>query len=403
MKPAKEPRNYSGAPSLRALWPRLLWALVFPRNTARAEVTVSGAVLMALCFGVGMAAYNSANNILFITLSLLLGSLILSGVLSWLNLRELDCEFRTNGPYRAGQAGTVEIIVRNRKARLPSQALWFSVSARPLSILTVSSAAEEARKKKSFRQRLAGPEMKTLRGRVLLGRGLEAGEERHLVWTWTPAQRGKWRIELQSAGSLFPFGFLRKQLAIGLSEEVTVWPAPITFAPLGELRPNLAQMGQRTRRAGEGSDLLSLRKYAPGDSQRLIHWKASARQRQLMLRQCASEAEETYGLQFETDARLWQDAECFETALRLAASLAENLNSMGKLRRLFLDGDSAMNAWRRAELEDWLDRLALAVPIPSKEQPGAEERRSSRDLIRFRAQGSRGAAAYVDGRKITEA
>ena len=49
--------------------------------------TVPGLVLIGLALGIGSAAYNAASNILFITLSLLLACLILSGVMSWLNLR----------------------------------------------------------------------------------------------------------------------------------------------------------------------------------------------------------------------------------------------------------------------------------------------------------------------------
>jgi len=49
--------------------------------------TVSGLALIGLALGIGSAAYNAANNILFITLSLILSCLILSGVMSWVNLR----------------------------------------------------------------------------------------------------------------------------------------------------------------------------------------------------------------------------------------------------------------------------------------------------------------------------
>ena len=74
-------------PKRRFTWNAVLWALVFPQRGQRILPTLSGTLLIALSLGIGMAAYNSANNILFITLSLLLACLILSGVLSWLNFR----------------------------------------------------------------------------------------------------------------------------------------------------------------------------------------------------------------------------------------------------------------------------------------------------------------------------
>ena len=71
----------------RFTWNDLLWALIFPQRSQRIKVTLPGVMLIALAFGIGTAAYNAANNILFITLSLLLACLVLSGVLSWLNFR----------------------------------------------------------------------------------------------------------------------------------------------------------------------------------------------------------------------------------------------------------------------------------------------------------------------------
>jgi hypothetical protein len=53
-------------------WNRLLWALVFPQRRHRIMLTASGVLLTVLAFGIGSAAYNSANNILFITLALML-------------------------------------------------------------------------------------------------------------------------------------------------------------------------------------------------------------------------------------------------------------------------------------------------------------------------------------------
>ena len=64
----------------RFTWSALLWALVYPQRGQRIRPTLPGVVLIGLSLGLGMAAYNSSSNILFITLSLLLSCLILSGV-----------------------------------------------------------------------------------------------------------------------------------------------------------------------------------------------------------------------------------------------------------------------------------------------------------------------------------
>src|SRR5204862_479654 len=81
-------------------WNALLWSFVYPRRGHRILPTVPGVVLIALSMGIGTAAYNSSSNILFITLSLLLSCLILSGVLSWLNLRGITWRLRLAPPLR---------------------------------------------------------------------------------------------------------------------------------------------------------------------------------------------------------------------------------------------------------------------------------------------------------------
>src|SRR4051812_33921469 len=62
-----------GAPDARRpfTWQGLLWRLVFPKRRHRIALTIPGLFLMALALGIGTAAYNTASNILFITLSLL--------------------------------------------------------------------------------------------------------------------------------------------------------------------------------------------------------------------------------------------------------------------------------------------------------------------------------------------
>ena len=65
----------------------LLWSLVFPAKRHRISPTLPGVFLTLLAMAIGTAAYNTASNILFITLSLLLACLLLSGLLSWFNFK----------------------------------------------------------------------------------------------------------------------------------------------------------------------------------------------------------------------------------------------------------------------------------------------------------------------------
>lgn len=379
-------------------WQNLVWALVLPRNTNRAEPTASGMVLIALCFAVGMAAYNSANNILFIALSLLLGSLILSGMLSWLNLRRVDCVLGRGAPARAGQDTSLEFLVGNRGRLMPVQGLWFEFQAEPLAPAAASGAVRSA---STLRERLASLDTRLLRGRVELGSSLGPGEERRLAWSWVPPSRGRWRVELVCVGSLFPFGFLRKRLAWGAELEVLVRPAPIAVTdPSAAARMSL--LGLRDiARGGGGNDLLSLREYRPGDSHRLIHWKASARQGTLLVRECAAEAESSFVLHFDASRELWPDPAAFERALRVAASLAELLQRKGSLRELRLGSELQLPLRRSTDIEVWLDRLAELQP--AQNAGTLTPARQARGCITFTPDKEGGVAIYVDGCKVSTA
>ncbi len=88
--PARVRRNFN--------WQALLWLLVFPKKRHRIALTLPGLFLMALSMGIGSAAYNTASNILFITLSLLLACLLLSGLMSWFNFAGVCWRVRPPGP-----------------------------------------------------------------------------------------------------------------------------------------------------------------------------------------------------------------------------------------------------------------------------------------------------------------
>ncbi|MEY3773936.1 MAG: hypothetical protein RLZZ129_716 [Verrucomicrobiota bacterium] len=80
-----------------------------------------------------------------------------------------------------------------------------------------------------------------------------------------------------------------------------------------------------------------MRRYAAGDSHRLIHWKASARTGQLLVRQFAEDTSEGYCIRFQSDASRWGQPEQFELGLSLAATLAEDWFRQGRLDGVALD------------------------------------------------------------------
>lgn len=387
-------------------WQRLVWALVFPVKRHRIGVTVPGAFLIALALGIGTAAYNTASNILFITLSLLLACLLLSGLLSWFNLRGVSWRLSVGGPWRAGHETLVRVDVRNRKRWLPTYGLWFDLRSH----YVVREGAEEPRMK--VKEMLAAAERAVTRGRVFLRARVEPREEAAVEWVHRPERRGEAIVALEGVGSLFPFGFLRKTVGTEVRLGVRVWPAQVDYQWQGASAARSTAQGVRTSRAGTGEDLLAVRKYAQGDSHRLVHWKASARLGQLMVRQFAAESLDGFVLRVDSSAGVWTRPEQFELLCGFAATLAEDLFAAGRLRGVSVNGEW-IDTRRVRDVEAVLDILAVVEPGPSENgRAGAMARpderlvgddsparagRATRNVITFAPEGARGVTAYVDG------
>ncbi len=365
-------------------WRTLLWTFIYPVRRQRVHPTLPGLVLVVLSLGVGTAAYNSASNILFITLSLLLSCLVLSGVLSWLNFRGLRWRLQVQPPLRVGMEHVVKVELRNTKRVLPTYGLWFELRA--------GSAQGSST--------------------IALRERLDPHGEAEMEWQFRPVQRGLQAIELLAVGSAFPFGFLRKSLTANLRHDVVVWPAPVEYRRFPVPAWQRAHFGEVVPRLGHSGDLLALRQYEPGDSHRQIHWKASARLRQLVVRQFAAESQDGFSLWLQTSTDIWTRPEQFELLCSFVATLAEDLFKTGKLYYVTIDDQPFSSIRHLRDLEVFLDDLARATPggaLP----PGEESRKPRpgrgisltrrRNVITFAPDGPRGVAAYVDGQKAASA
>lgn len=405
-----------GAPAAtrpRFSWQRLVWALVFPPKRHRIGVTVPGIFLIGLAMGIGTAAYNTASNILFITLSLLLACLLLSGLMSWFNFMGVCWRLRPTAAWRAGHETIVTVEVKNTKRWLPTYGLWFDLATHPRA--KESDPGPDLSKEK-VREILAAAEKAVTRGRIFLRERVEPGAELALEWVHKPEKRGESVLELAAVGSFFPFGFLRKSVGTDLRRTVLVWPAQIEYQWRGATAAAGGAQGQRSTRIGAGEDLLALRRYASGDSHRLIHWKASARLGQLMVRQFAAESPQGFALCIDAPASIWSRPEQFEVLCRFAATLAEDLFAEGRLRGVSVNGQW-VDTRRLRDVEAVLDLLALVEPVAlgstsrsaatranerlvgddSPYQATGERRQGAHNLITFAPEGARGVTAYVDG------
>ncbi len=365
-----------GANGLGHRWRTLLWSLVYPHRGERILPTVPGTLLITVAMGIGMAAYNTSSNILFITLSLLLACLVSSGVLSWLNIRGVAWRLRVTPPLRVGQEHSVTLELTNHKRILPTYGLWFDFKVTGLS--------------KSVRRALGGR--------------LDPQGETRLEWTMRPERRGVLAVEMVAVGSVFPFGFLRKIIGSELKREMLVWPAPVEYRRFTMGAWRQLGVGEQRATVGHSGDLLALRPYAQGDSHRLVHWKASARLRRIMVRQFSTEMQAGFALWMQTSAEVWTRPEQFELLCRFAATLAEDYFRAGRLTSVALNDDAPQAVRSVRELELFLDRIALAALVDQPYQPSAGGGAGNlSNRLTFAPDGARGVLAYVDGLKAAAA
>ena len=303
---------------------------ILPSRLLRTRMTLTGWCLIAISLCLGAAAYNTGENIIFLALSFLLSSLILSGILSLINFKKLDWNFSVPGNLRAGEVGTAEIDLVNKKTVFPSASLCFQLQS----------------------------EMVAQEGMIYLNKGLNPGESCKLKWSVTPEKRGQHELRISGVQSKFPFGFLERTISSNLKATVIVWPKRVkyTFTAFGRGHQRLT--GVTRNKLGQGIDLLNIRPYERGDAPRFIHWKATAQSGQLMIRQLAQEGQSGYHLMMNSMQELWNELQ-FEQLCSLVGSMAEDLFYSGHLETVKLNETAPLQIRTRHDLRNLFDQLSL--------------------------------------------
>ena len=203
-------------PALSRVW----WFLRTRKPPRRLRFTREGKLFVGLTVGVGVAAVNTGNNLLYLVLGLLLSLITLSGVLSEIALRGL--EFRRRLPRRAyaGVAALVEIEVLNRKRYAPSYSI------------EVEDRIEGRRTDKRcyFLKVSAGARQTAAYRRVAPVRGVE-------------------RYVSLRVATRFPFGLFEKWREVEMPEEQLVYPSPLRT---GERAPHDTVNGEHFAREERG-------------------------------------------------------------------------------------------------------------------------------------------------------
>ena len=225
------------------------------RPPRKLKLTREGKYFIGVTFGVGFAAINTGNNLLYLLLGMLLSLIIVSGVMSELSLRDLAVVRRLPPRAQVGRAHLVEIEVFNHKQRVPSYAI-------EIEDLRAGQPAD----KRCFFLKISP-------------RSTQVAAYRR-----TPARRGRDRHVGFRVATRFPFGLFEKSREIAAQGDLIIYPAvdPIALPneAYGERVGGASAVGR-----GIGDEVLGVRPMREGDDPRDIYWRKSTHPDHLVLRE----------------------------------------------------------------------------------------------------------------------
>jgi uncharacterized protein (DUF58 family) len=290
-----------------------------------------------VALGLGVAAVNTGNNLVYLLCSLLLALIVVSGILSEQSMRGLRLTPVLPEVTHAERPALVGAIVTNRKRRLASHSITLEApGAGGVQLLHIPY--------------------------------LDPGGERLVTWPLVFPARGRHRVPGLRMTTRFPFGLFVKSEAVDLDAEVIVYPALRPVMP--DRRHERGSPGPTSlRRRGRGDDLYNLRDYRAGDDPRLIHWRSSAKAQTLTVRELEDDTAHDVRLRLVGDGR--GDGPRLERGISEAASLALYFLRRGAGVELRGPGLSVALGRGHAQEGRILTALALYQPATAEGAPPA--------------------------------
>jgi len=312
------------------------------------QVTGGGVIFVSIFTVVAFAAWNTGNNLLFLVFSVLSSTLFVALTAGRASLRDLVVTARFPDHIFAGDPAPVIVTVNNTKRLLPSLSI----------VVEARERAEHAPSRRLFSRR--GRERKRVLAYFMYVPHRAKVEQR--VEQTFPT-RGRVLVTGFELSTRFPFGFFRLRRRLRARDvEIVVYPKPEGLGDELHLLPIDAGQMEAERR-GAGHDLHSLREYQPHDDVRHINWKASARQRRLIVREFTAEDERRVHVVLDIFVEEGADARTrFERAVTQAASLVTHFVEERAEVRLTDGGGESRYGTGREHLYDCLRRLALVEP-----------------------------------------
>lgn len=232
----------------------------FFRWPRRLRVTREGKYFIGITFGVGFAAINTGNNLLYLLLGMLLALVIVSGVMSELSLRRLTVVRRLPPRAQVGRPHLVEVEVHNHKGKIPSYAIE----------IEDLRAGQPADKRCFFLK-------------------ISPDSAQVAAYRRTPARRGRDHHTGFRIATRFPFGLFEKSRETIEAGEIVIYPEVLPLRLPDERQGQLPGY-DGSLGAGFGDDVVGVRPMREGDDYRDIYWRKSVGGRQWVVRERARES-----------------------------------------------------------------------------------------------------------------
>ncbi len=229
----------------------------------KVKVKRSGTIFIGVTIFLGVAAANTGNNLLYIVVSAMLSLMLVSGISSLLNLKNLEISLVPPLEVYAGRRSPFRLLIRKR-GRLPSFLLRIGSGADDVLLPVVGSSTTEERIDLIF------------------------------------PQRGKVDGVILTVSSDFPLGMFVRSAEVKVPLEVVVFPEPVETSLIPFATPTGSEGSAPELSTTKGyEEFRDIREYA-GEPMKLIHWKASAKLGSLMVREMVSEEKEPVILTLES-------------------------------------------------------------------------------------------------------
>jgi uncharacterized protein (DUF58 family) len=263
----------------------------------RQQVTGTGMAYAATLVVVALAAFLSANNLLFLILAAMLSTLIVSGFISRLGLAGLELDLVLPEHISARRKVHVAIRLKNLKHWIPS----FSIH--------LAGAAGSGLSASLYFPAIPG------------GSALQEPVDLYFP------RRGAQRERSFQFSTRFPFGFSERRELVTTRHEILVYPCLDPQPGFEALLASVSGEMEALQR-GRGDDFYRIRPYEALESARHVDWKATAHTGDLQVREFAQEEDRRVVLYLDLDVPSEADA-WFESAVDCAAFIVFRLGGRG--------------------------------------------------------------------------